>query len=211
MTQKESRNCYLYVLDTLADWEVGFITAELKSKRFLSGSSHYDLITVGSHLESIQTMGGIEITPERVMEEIEFRKGDLLILPGADTWMEGKNDVLIRMLPDLLEKKVIIAAICGGTFALAKSGILNDRAHTSNNKEYLKMVCPEYSGSSFYMDEPAWTDGNLITASGFAPLEFSYEIFKTTNVMKEETSEAWYKLYKTKEARSFFYLLESLK
>lgn len=29
------RNCYLYVLDTLADWEIGFITADLNSGSFL--------------------------------------------------------------------------------------------------------------------------------------------------------------------------------
>jgi len=207
---KENRICYIYVLNTLADWEIGFLTAELKSKRFLSGTGHYDLRTIGSSLESIQTMGGLEITPENTIEEIDFREGDLLILPGADTWMEDKNDVLLKRLPVLLEKKVLVAAICGATFALAKSGILNDRAHTSNDKNYLQMVCPEYSGSSLYKDTPVCIDRNLITASGFAPLEFASEIFRITNVMKEDTVEAWYRLFQTKESKYFFNLMESL-
>jgi hypothetical protein len=60
------------------------------------------------------------------------------------------------------------------------------------------------------LNQPAVTDNNLITASGIAPLEFSYEIFKKTKVMKAETLEAWYQLYKTKEAKYFYNLMESL-
>jgi len=72
------------------------------------------------------------------------------------------------------------------------------------------MMCPEYSGDN-YEDKPAIVDDNLITASGLAPLEFSYEIFKKTAVMKSKTLEAWYGLFKTNEAGYFFQLMESLK
>ncbi len=211
MLLKEKRVCYLYVPHTLADWEIGFITSELNSKRFLSGPGHYDLKTVGAGPESITTMGGIIITPQESIETIDFRDGDVLILPGADTWMEKTHDGLLKMLPDLLEKNVIVAAICGATFALARSGVLDDRSHTSNDRDYLKMICPGYRGSSCYVDEPVCVDGNLITASGFASLEFSYEVFKKMNVMNDDTLEAWYKLYQTKEAGYFVHLLESLR
>ena len=72
------------------------------------------------------------------------------------------------------------------------------------------MFCPEYTGENFYLNQPAVTDDNLITASGIAPLEFSYEILKRTNLMKTETLEAWYQLYKTKEPKYFYALMESI-
>ena len=117
----------------------------------------------------------------------------------------------MNLIPELLNQNVTIAAICGATVALAKNGILNNRKHTSNDKEFLKMICPDYSGEENYLNKPAVIDNNLITASWLAPLEFSYEVFKKMNVMKSETLEAWYQLYKTQDAKFFHTLIESLK
>ena len=94
-----------------------------------------------------------------------------MILPGADTWFEDNNKKIMNLIPELLGQNVTVAAICGATLALAKNGILNTRKHTSNDKEFLKISCPEYSGEDLYLNQPAVTDGNLITATGLAPLE----------------------------------------
>lgn len=205
-------NIYLYLLNTLADWEIGFITAELNSNRYLDKTrGPVTLVKVGNTLEPIITMGGITVTPDECIDNITFNEGDLLILPGADTWIDENNKKIMAIVSDIIEKNVIIAAICGATIALAKNGLLNNRKHTSNDKEFLKMFCPEYSGDEYYLNHPAVTDDNLITASGLAPLEFSYEVFKKINVMKPETLEAWYQLYKTKESKYFYDLMESLK
>ncbi len=205
------RKYYLYVLDTLADWEIGFITAELSSGRFLPGNTGVDLVRIGYTPDPVTTMGGMVITPDKAIEDIEFSEDDLLILPGAANWADKKNNRIIDIVSDVIDKEVIIAAICDATVALARKGLLNNRKHTSHDKEYLKMICPEYKGDQYFINSPAVADGNLITATGIAPLEFSYEVFKKINVMKEETLEAWYKLYKTQESKYFFSLMESLK
>lgn len=203
---------YIYVLNTLADWEISYLTAELNSGRYLDKTKpSVELIKIGNTEKPIKTMGGIIITPDESIDNIQFKEGDLLILPGADTWMEEENKKIIDIASDVINKKVIIAAICGATVALANKGILNNRKHASNDIEVLKMFCPEYTGENFYLNQPAVTDDNLITASGIAPLEFSYEVLKRINVMKAETLEAWYQLYKTNESKYFFTLMESLK
>ena len=205
------RNCYVYVLDTLADWEIGFLAAELNSRRYFAKNTKLEFVKIGNTLEPIKTMGGINIKPDKAVKDVEFHEGDLLVLPGADTWMDEDNKNIIDIVSDVISKKVIIAAICGATVALAQNGLLNNRKHTSNDKDFLKMVCPDYSGSSYYINTPVVVDDNLITATGLAPLEFSYEVFKKMNVMKEETLEAWYQLYNTKDSKYFYSLMESLK
>lgn len=203
---------YLYVLNTLADWEIGYLTAELNSGRYLDKAiPSVELIKIGNTTEPIKTMGGITIVPDESIDNVGFKEDDLLILPGADTWMEEENKKIMDIVSDIIDKKVIIAAICGATIALANRGILNDRNHTSNDIEVFKMFCPEYSGENFYLNQPAVTDDNLITASGITPLEFSYEVLKRINVMKAQTLEAWYQLYKTNESKCFYALMESLK
>ena len=200
------------MLNTLADWEISYLTAELNSGRYLDKTKpSVELIKIGNTTEPIKTMGGIIITPDESIDNIRFKEDDLLILPGADTWMEEENKKIIDIVSGIINEKVIIAAICGATVALANKGILNNRKHTSNDIEVLKMFCPEYTGENFYLNQPAFTDDNLITASGITPLEFSYEVLKRINVMKAETLEAWYHLYKTNEPKYFYALMESLK
>ncbi len=202
---------YLYILNTLADWEIGYLTAELNSGRFLDKTRPpVELIKIGNTTEPIKTMGGITITPDENIDNIKFEEDDLLILPGADTWTEEQNKKIIDIVSSIIDEKVIIAAVCGATIALANKGILNNRKHTSNDLEVLKMFCPEYTGENFYLNQPAVTDDNLITASGIAPLEFSYEVLKRTNLMKTETLEAWYQLYKTNEPKYFYALMGSI-
>ncbi len=75
---------YLYVLNTLADWEIGYLTAEINSGRFLDKTkSPVNLIKLANTLEPIKTMGGITITPDECIDNITFYEKDLLILPGA--------------------------------------------------------------------------------------------------------------------------------
>ena len=50
-----------------------------------------------------------------------------------------------------------MAAICAATLALARAGLLNERQHTSNAKEYL--IASGYSGDQFYRQAPVVTDG----------------------------------------------------
>ncbi|WP_048191737.1 type 1 glutamine amidotransferase family protein [Methanobacterium sp. SMA-27] len=202
---------YIYVLNSLADWEISYLTAELNSGRYLDKKRPpVELIKIGNTTEPIKTMGGIIITPDESIDNIKFKEDDLLILPGADTWMQEENKKIIDIVLGIIDKKVIIAAICGATVALANEGLLNNRNHTSNDIEFLKLFCSKYGGENFYLNQPAVTDDNLITASGIAPLEFSYEVLKRINVMKVETLEAWYQLYKTKDSKYFYALMESM-
>ncbi len=202
---------YLYVLNTLADWEIGFLTAELTSKRYFEDQNEpFDLIKVGNTKKPIRTMGGLIIRPDESVDSMEFNQGDVLILPGADTWMEAENEQVLLMAKRLVEEGIKVAAICGATVGLAKVGILNDRKHTSNDKDFLKMFCKEYTGEQNYLEQPAVCDETLITASGLAALEFTYELLKMLNVFRKETLEAWYSLHKTKQAKYFHELMNSL-
>jgi putative intracellular protease/amidase len=82
---------------------------------------------------------------------------------------------------------VPIAAICGATVFLAKTGIFKDGIqHTSNSLDYLQNTVPEYSEQAFYMDAYAVSDEGVVTASGAASVEFTYQILKTLQVYNDE-------------------------
>jgi putative intracellular protease/amidase len=96
---------------------------------------------------------------------------------------------------------VPVAAICGATAGLARLGLLDDRAHTSNAAGYLKGT--GYAGAANYQDAPAVRAPGLITAGGMAPLEFAREIFAELELFDPEVLEAWYQLYKTGKSEYF--------
>ena len=200
---------YLYVFDTMSDWEIGYLTAELNSGRYYKkGLPTSKIVTLGIEKTPVTTMGGLKILPDIVLEECSIKNTDALILPGGDTWMETIHKPIIDITEQCIKENIVVAAICGATIALAQNGLLDSRGHTSNDLGYLKMVCPDYKGEKYYKNEPAVTDGKLITASGIAPLEFALHVLKALEVFSPKTLETWYKLNKTQEANYFYELME---
>lgn len=203
---------YLYVFDTMADWEVGYLSAELNSGRFYRKESQpLKIVTVGIDNTPVITMGGIKIIPDIGHEEFIIEDAVALILPGGNTWgTEPIHDPILKKAEECLQNGVIVGAICGATMGLAGKGMLNNRWHTSNDLEFLKMICPNYEGEIYYKQEPAVTDGNLITASGTAPLEFTAHVLKKLGVFSLETLDSWYNLYRTQESKYFYELIRSI-
>ena len=206
-----TRLLYLYVLDTMADWEPAYLLPELVSGRFLASPDlRYQVRLCGLTRDPITTMGGLRLVPDITIDEIEDDSKSLLILPGGMTWLEPMHDPVLAKVRKLLDTGMIVGAICGATMALANAGMLDNRPHTSNDLGALKQFCPGYSGEKYYLSEPAVTDGNLITASGFASVDFAYAVMKKLGVMREETLESWYQLNLTKKPEYFYRLMESL-
>ena len=83
--------------------------------------------------------------------------------------------------------------------------MLDDKRHTSNALEYLQAL--NYQGTQFYQNQPAVTDGNLITAGSTAPIDFAYQIFKKLEIYDDTTLEAWYELFTTGDP-AYFYKLQ---
>lgn len=204
----KNRKVYMYVFDTMSDWEVGYLTAELNTGRyFKKGLKPLKVITVGVDKNPIITMGGLKVLPEITVDEFNMESNDLLILPGGDTWISIAHEIILEKAKEALGQGAIVAAICGATLGLAKTGLLDSRDHTSNDLEFLKMVISSYTGEKYYKMESAVNDENLITASGIAPLEFTIQVLKVLDVFKEEALSSWLNLYKTHDSKYFFELM----
>lgn len=202
---------YLVVVDTLADWEIGYLTAELHSRRFFADpSKDFQLLKAGMHRDPVTSMGGVTHTPDLAIDDIQMGDNDLLLLPGADIWQSAQARPVLELARTALDHGHQVAAICGATVGLASIGALDARRHTSNDLGFLKASCPDYRGERLYRKEPAVRGDNLITATGLAPLEFSYEVLKMLKVWKPETAKAWYRLHKTRQERWYHELVASM-
>ncbi len=202
---------YVYVLDTLADWELGYVTAELNSGRFFrKNAPKVSIKTVGISKEPVKTMGGLTIVPDSIIDDIVGNEKSVLLLPGANTWDNPNHDAVIQKAGEFLSAGAVVCAICGATAALANAGLLDQRLHTSNGTGYLEMVSPSYKGQNFYVDKPAVADHNLITAGSTGALLWAKQIIEQLGVFQPDTLDAWYAYFSTGEAQHFFALMQTL-
>lgn len=202
---------YVYILDTLADWELGYVTAELNSGRFFKKDvPKIALKTVGHSKEAITTMGGMTIVPDCLIDDIIMSNTTVLLLPGADTWNDPKQEAIIEKAGELLSLGATVGAICGATVALASAGLLNDRPHTSNGPGFLDMFVPNYTGKDFYVDQPAAADNNLITASSTGGLLWAKQLIERLDVFQADTLEAWYDYFSAGKPEQFYALMQTL-
>ncbi|EEK76908.1 type 1 glutamine amidotransferase family protein [Bacillus cereus] len=207
----QTKKVYLYVFNTMSDWEYGYLIAELNSGRYFKKNlSPLKIVTVGVNKEMITTMGGLSIKPDILLDECTLESSDLFILPGGDTWGENIHQPILKKIGEALKLGTIVAAICGATVGLANMGYLDSRKHTSNDLEYLKMVCPHYKGEKLYEMGPVVSCENLVTASGVAPLEFAMEVLEKLDVFAPDTLHPWYNLNKTHQPEYFFQLMNSV-
>lgn len=196
---KDTVHCYVF--DTLADWEHGFAVSGINNTQFHRVPDRWRVRTVAPRREPVVTAGGVRIVPDTTLDELSPSESRLLILPGGETWDEGGNTDAVEKAREFLASSVPVAAICGATAGLARGGLLDERRHTSNARAYL--AATGYGGAQLYQDEPAVTDGDLITAASMAPLEFAYHIFRRLDLYAPDVLEAWYGLFSTRKPEYF--------
>jgi putative intracellular protease/amidase len=198
---------HVAVYDTLSDWEVGYAIAHLNSDDWQREPGRFRVMTVGLSRAPITTKGGMRITPDLAVDELRPSESVMLILPGADTWVDGSgaNQPFGAAARRFVEAGVPVAAICGATVGLAVEGLLDDREHTSNAAMFLAGT--GYQGVARYREAPAVTDRDVITASGTAPVEFAREILGRLEAYSPATLTSWYKLYGQQDPAGFFELM----
>ena len=186
-----SRAVHVLVFEGFADWEPAFALAELRR------SGNRTVVVTGFETTPVVSMGGLQVTPERSLGDVDPSDVELLILPGGDMW-EGDypRDALEALLRTLVSAAVPVAAICAGTLAFARAGLLNDRRHTSNMPGYLAEHVPEYTGAGAYDAALVVNDHGVITASGLGPVDFARAILSELQVFSAGDEQLWFDMFK---------------
>ncbi len=191
-----AREVLLFVFDGLADWEIGYLTTGVSDPAFQRCPGRTRIRTFSPDGGLVTTLGGLRIRPEGALGEVSPEGAALLVLPGGRAWEEGRHGEAVELARACLDRGVPVGAICAATLALARAGLLDGRRHTSNAREYLSGA-EGYRGASLYEEAPAVEDGDLITAAGTAPLEFTRLLFRRLDLYEPRVLEAWYGLFRT--------------
>ena len=189
----------LYATDTMADWEYAYLTAGL-SMAIGQQPGRWRLRVLADGQKEVTTTGGLRLRVDGDLDEADVDDTALLILPGADTWVEGHGEAL-ALASRLLEQGAAVAGVCGATYGLARAGLLDDRRHTSNAPEFL--AASGYAGADRYVEARVVDDDGLITAPATAPVDLAAAVFRRLGLFPAPVVDAWHGLYTTGERRLY--------
>ncbi len=186
------QHVHVVVFDGFADWEPSYVLAELRR------SGGRSVRVVGFTTDPVVSMGGLRVTPDIELGAVRSGDVELLVLPGGDLWETTAypRAALESLIHALLELDTPVAAICGATLALGRAGVLNDRRHTSNGREYLPAHATGYAGATLYVDSPAVRDRRVITASGLAAVDFARAVFAELRIFSAADETLWFDMFR---------------
>lgn len=167
-----------------ADWEYAFIGG--------TGGPFYglDVEYFSPAIGNVCSQGGLTAVIGQDLNKLSTWHPDGIAIIGGTIWETDQAPDVSDLLRSQHEAGTIIAAICGGTLALARAGLLNDVPHTSNDAEFLTRNTAGYSGSAFYRNSAsAVASDRLITAPGTAPVSFTAALFEAVGLSQEAISE----------------------
>lgn len=164
-----------------SDWETGLISG--------AGSLFFgaDIRFVSPDGQAVTSAGGLVSGPLAALEPISE---GVLVICGGTIW-DGADAPDIS--PVLLASKAAgatIAAICGGTLAAARAGLLDTIPHTSNGAGYLTAPVPSYTGAEHYLNQPqAVAADGVISAAGTSPVSFAAAVLSAAGLPPEGVAQ----------------------
>ena len=185
------KKAYVLLFDGYADWEIGYVLAELRR------IGNIPVVSVGFTDAPVVSMGGLTVRPDATLAAVAPDDARLFILPGGTLWEQPyPADALHALLQALDRQAVPLAAICAATTVLAKAGVLHGKKHTSNSLKYLREHAPGYQGDKDYVAQLAVTDGHVTTASGLGSVEFTRNILEAMQIVTPQLRDLWFRAFK---------------
>ena len=199
----------LYTTETMTDWEYAYLTTQIAGAEQLK-PGRFRLLLVGDGLESVRTLGNLPLTPEADLDTLQALADDgslaALVIPGGDHYEAG-HDQLIEAVGRLVDQEIPVAAICGATLLLARSGFLDERRHTSNAAPYLE--ASGYRGGTHYAETPVVTDRGVTTASGIHAIPFTAEVMRITGLVPDAMTHTWEQVFLSAWEDDYMALMEA--
>ena len=203
------RTIALYTTETMADWEYAYLTTQIAGAEQLK-PGRFRLLLVGDGLKSVRTLGNLPLTPEADLDTLQALADDgslaALVIPGGDHYEAG-HDRLIEAVGRLVDQEIPVAAICGATLLLARSGFLDERCHTSNAAQYLE--ASGYRGGTHYVETPVVTDRRVTTASGIHAVPFTAEVMRITGLVPDAIVDSWEQVFLSAREDDYMALMEA--
>ncbi|MBO6767314.1 MAG: DJ-1/PfpI family protein [Erythrobacter sp.] len=164
----------IVLTESWSDWEVSVLGGV--------GRAFYgaDIRFTSPDGDSLTSAAGLQVTD---LARFEAPSTGIVVICGGPAFESDMPPEIADRLRAAWDAGCTLAAICGGTIALARAGLLDGAQHTSNGPGYLDGHVPEYKGTAHYIDQPqAVATDRIITAPAPAPASFAAEVLKAAGL-----------------------------
>ena len=162
-----------FIPENCADFEA-VLTLHL-----LNGEGDREVKTIGYSKEPVIGMSGLKLTADLTLEEAAaLADVEAVVMPGGP--LRDSNERLVSFLLEMHGRGVLLAAICFAPQYLARCGLLDTHRYTTScTPEHAKKAgVPDPFPRKNYVDGRVVSDGNIITAKGYAFVDFAFAIAK---------------------------------
>jgi putative intracellular protease/amidase len=166
-----------------ADWETALFNAV--------GRSFYGFETAYATPDGqpVTSSGGMKVTPDMAVADIDAADIDALIVCGGSAWEQPDAPDVTAALRDVHGAGKVVGGICAATLQLAKAGLLDGIAHTSNALGFLDQT--GYAGAKHYRDSAAAVLADrIVTGAGTSPVSFMERVMAALG--KSDDNLAYY-------------------
>ena len=174
--------CFIY--DDFADFEMVLACMPLYH------SEDYEIEYIAYEDSAIKSWGGLTIIPDKKVSDIA-QTNDIegIILPGGNGRIVKPE--LTNLVKQLNEEKKLIASICAGPEFLAKMGLLDGVQYTTSETPEMYVERKELDPfpRDTFIDKRVVKDGNIITAQGYAFVDFALEIWDCLDLFENDSEK----------------------
>ena len=133
--------------------------------------------------------------PETTIDKLNPGQIDLFIIPGGKPASLYDNQALKQFVLELDAQGKYIAGICGGAYLMAAYGILDGKRCTGGSSGLLGT--DTIFTNCIVCNDDIVVDGNAVTATGQAYVDFSFELARLLNLYAHQDrfheDYRWYK------------------
>jgi protein deglycase len=154
----------------------------------------YQIVAVAPTRDLLTSEAGMQVLPHLALEEIDPAEYAALVVAATpDMHTEMENQVILDLIRTMDAHSKVVAAICGAPMMLAKAGILRDRLYTVSLYRRFRDFLGCFD-ETFFRNEPVIEAENLITAQGYAFVEFGLRLGARLNAMSDpDAVQAYYR------------------
>lgn len=143
---------------------------------------------------AVVSEAGLQVMPSTSVSAVAPGDYEALILPGGENLSTVMDEQRILDLIRVMDSgHRVIASICAGGILLAKAGVLVGRPYTVSLSRRFRDQLGCFDERTF-RNEPVVESGNLITAQGFAFVEFGLRLADRLGAITDrEAVQAYYR------------------
>ncbi|MBO5278574.1 MAG: DJ-1/PfpI family protein [Lachnospiraceae bacterium] len=174
--------CYIY--EQMADFEISLLLHRLKN------TDKREIVAISEHTEAITAQSGLRYLPDKKISDITSLDDiEALILPGGPI-NNSQNDIC-KLASDLTAAGRLVAAICFAPQFLGRAGILDKYRYTTScpAEKIAQLGCEDPFNRENFVQARVVEDRNLITAQGYAFVDFAGAVCRYLHIFQDEHQE----------------------